>query len=111
MAALQNLPYMAVLGGNTGTPNSFTGVSASDLTGGIYNTKTLLQGNNALCLAFQAVSMGTPGILRGLVSDVAHAVGILSAPLAQVVGTLGCPQLAKFDTSLFTPYPGCKGGL
>jgi hypothetical protein len=47
---------MAVIGGNTGKPNTFTGVNIADLTGGVFNAETLLEGNNLMCFAFQAVN-------------------------------------------------------
>ncbi|KAL5376344.1 hypothetical protein DPSP01_010570 [Paraphaeosphaeria sporulosa] len=79
--ALQHLPYMAVLGGNTGEPNTFTGVNVADLTGGVLNPETLLQGNNTMFLAFQAVSAVAPDILRGLVGNVLLEVQKLTVVL------------------------------
>jgi hypothetical protein len=42
------LTHMSI-GGNTGTVNSFTGVNFEDLTGGILNAETLLEGLSLLC--------------------------------------------------------------
>lgn len=42
-------PDTAKVGGNTGKTNTFTGVDVSDLTGGAFNSKTLLEGNNLGC--------------------------------------------------------------
>ena len=44
---------MAVIGGNTGKPNTFTGVNIADLTGGVFNAETLLEGNNLMCYGLQ----------------------------------------------------------
>jgi len=46
------------IGGNTGTVNSSTGVNPGDITGGVFNTATLLQDNNLVCFAFQAEQQG-----------------------------------------------------
>ena len=109
--ALKHLPYMAVLGGNTGEPNTFTGVNIADITGGVFNAETLLEGNNAMCLAFQAVSAVTPDILRGLLGNVLLAVQKLGDVLTPIVDELGCPQLAKFDRTAFGKFPGANGGI
>ena len=109
--ALQHLPNLLVLGGNTGRVDTFAGVNVSDLTGGVFNAAHLLEGNNALCLAFQAVSMATPDLLRGLVGNLARALAVLNEPLAHVLASLGCPQLAKYDPSLFKQFPGSKGAF
>ncbi|ETS73861.1 hypothetical protein PFICI_14807 [Pestalotiopsis fici W106-1] len=111
MDALRHLPNLLVLGGNTGKPNTFTGVNVTSLTSGVFNAETLLEGNNAMCLAFQTVSMASPDILRGLVGNVAKAVQTLAGPLNAVISALGCPQLQKYDSSLFNQYPGSKGAF
>lgn len=109
--ALQHLPYMAVLGGNTGEPNTFTGVNIGDVTGGVFNAETLLEGNNAMCLAFQVVSAVTPDILRGLLGNVLLAVQKLAEVLNPIIDELGCPQLAKFDKTAFGKFPGANEGI
>lgn len=111
LGALQALPYMAVIGGNTGEPNTFTGVDSGDLTGGVFNTATLLEGNNALCFALQAVNTASPDILRGLLGNILEAVSKLTDALNPLISTLGCPQLAKYDTTLFKQFPGAGDGL
>jgi hypothetical protein len=109
--ALTKLPHLADLGGNTGKPNTFTGVNITDLTGGVFNAETLLEGNNLMCFAFQAASEGAPDILSGLVSNVAKAVQMLTGPLTAILSALSCPQLEKYDTSLFSQFPGSKGAF
>ncbi|EMD94579.1 hypothetical protein COCC4DRAFT_66246 [Bipolaris maydis ATCC 48331] len=106
--ALQALPYMAVIGGNTGKPNTFTGVNIADLTGGVFNAETLLEGNNAMCFAFQFVQFATPDILDGLLGNVVLAVRKLTTVLDPVLAALGCPQAAKFDMGLLSSFPGGK---
>ena len=108
MDALKHLPDLLVLGGNTGQVNTFTGVNISDLTGGVFNAANLLEGNNALCFAFLSTELATPDLLKGAVGNVAKALRLLSQPLAAMLETLGCPQLAKYDGSLFEQYPGAN---
>ncbi|KAH7381389.1 hypothetical protein DE146DRAFT_681894 [Phaeosphaeria sp. MPI-PUGE-AT-0046c] len=105
------LPYIAVVGGNTGEPNTFAGVNFGNLTGGVFNTVTLLEGSNALCFALSAVSTASPNILRGLLGNVIQAVSNLTDALNPLLSTLGCPQLAQYDKSLFQQSPGVGDGL
>jgi hypothetical protein len=103
---------MAVLGGNTGEPNTFTGVDIADLTGGVFNAATLLEGNNLMCFAFQALSAAAPDLLRGLFGNVLAAVEKLTGALNEaVLQPLGCPQLTKYDASLLQKFPGAGSGL
>ncbi|KAJ3804494.1 Chloroperoxidase, partial [Lentinula aff. lateritia] len=44
-------PQFLSIGGNTGQVNTFTGVDVADLTGGVYNAATLLEGNNFQCFS------------------------------------------------------------
>jgi hypothetical protein len=99
-------PQFLDIGGNTGTPNSFTGVNLDDLTGGVYNAKNLLEGNNVACFAFQAAVLEAPDLLKGLVEDVTGAVSKIVDGLGNSLVELGCPQLEKLDQSQFEGFPG-----
>jgi hypothetical protein len=111
--AITSNPYIIAIGGNTGEPNTFTGVDIGDLTGGVFNAQTLLEGNNLACFAYQAVSIASPDILRGgLLGDLASkAVQTLTDALNPVLATFNCPQLVKYDASLFDKFPGAGSGL
>lgn len=108
MDALKHLPDLLVLGGNTGQVNTFTGVNITDLTGGVFNAANLLEGNNALCFAFLSTELATPDLLKGAAGNVAKALRLLSEPLALMLETLGCPELEKYDGSLFEQFPGAN---
>ncbi len=99
-------PELLSVGGNTGTTNSFTGVNIGDLTGGVFNSQTLLEGNNLECFAYEALQQGAPDILKGLFSDITKPLGMLDDQIASVIGGLGCPQLSKIDMSQFQKFPG-----
>ncbi|CAI6339849.1 unnamed protein product [Periconia digitata] len=104
-------PELIRLGGNTGEPNTFTGVDVDDLTGNVLNAQTLLEGNNLMCLAFSAALEASPDILGGLVGNVLLAVEKLTGALEPVLALLNCPQITKFDTTLFKAFPGAGSGL
>lgn len=99
-------PEILSVGGNTGTTNSFTGVNIGDLTGGVFNSQTLLEGNNLQCFAYQALQQGSPDILKGLFSDITKPLSMLTDQINSIIGGLGCPQLQKIDMSQFKKFPG-----
>jgi hypothetical protein len=99
------------IGGNTGQPNTFTGVDIDDLTGNVFNAQTLLEGNNLMCLAFQAASEGAPDVLRGLVGNVLVAVQKLASVLDPIIAELGCPELVKYDAALLKAFPGAGSAM
>lgn len=108
-AAALEYPQFLDVGGNTGKPNSFTGVNLQDLTGGVYNLQTLGQGDNAACLAFQFAQQAAPDLLKGLFSSITKPLSQLNAALGSVFAELSCPQLEKIDCSQFDQYPGSTG--
>ncbi|KAL8959135.1 MAG: hypothetical protein Q9183_005689 [Haloplaca sp. 2 TL-2023] len=101
-------PRLLSVGGNTGTTNSFTGVSVSDLTGGVFNAATLTEGNNLQCFVFQAIQAEAPGQLTGLYKDLTKALQPLFNNIDGTLEGLGCPQLMGLDDSLYEQYPGYK---
>jgi len=105
-AALKYPQFLSV-GGNTGTTNSFTGVDITNLTGGVYNSQTLLQGNNAACFAYQNAQQGAPDLLKGVFTDTTAALAKLNDAFNNAYSALGgCPQLQSIDESQFDKYPG-----
>jgi hypothetical protein len=84
---------------NTGTPNSFVGVDVANLTGGVYNSATLLEGNNLGCFVYQLSAQAKPDILLGPLNALTSAIG-------SVVGSLGCPQLKAIDARNLNQFPG-----
>lgn len=99
-------PRLLSIGGNTGTPNSFTGISITDFTNSVYNGATLAQGNNLQCFTFQLVQAEAPGLLTGVYEDVTKALGKLNGVIGRDLEGLGCPQLEGVDESLYQGYPG-----
>ncbi|KAL1647739.1 hypothetical protein SLS58_002540 [Diplodia intermedia] len=106
-AALEH-PQFLDIGGNTGTTNTFTPIDLQNLTGGLYNTATLLEGNNLACFGFQAAVQFAPDLLKGLVRDLAGSLGQLGDALTSALGGLGCPELGgkSWDESGLDQFPG-----
>jgi hypothetical protein len=86
---------------NTGTTNSFTPVDVANLTGGLYNSETLLDGNNFACFAYQLSAQAKPDILLGALDQLTDAVG-------KITSSLACPQLKSIDTKQLQALPGYK---
>ncbi|EPE28884.1 Cloroperoxidase [Glarea lozoyensis ATCC 20868] len=99
-------PEIVQFGGNTGTPNSFVGVNPGDISGGVYNAQTLLQGNNLGCFFFQAAQQAIPSVLSGVLSNLTPFLNILNGAINPVLGILNCPALLTFDQSAFEQFPG-----
>lgn len=84
-------PQLASIGGNTGTVNSFTPLDLSDLSGGLLNVQTLLEGNNLICFALQVVKTVSPNSLSNLFKTLAVPLGLLTEALGAAVTDLTCP--------------------
>lgn len=102
---LRHTQFLSV-GGNTGTTNSFVGVDPSDLTNGVYNAASLLEGNNAFCFAMQLIPQLAPDLLLGLYKDITEALSALTAAVADATKGLGCPQLTRVNKQKLKQFPG-----
>jgi hypothetical protein len=99
-------PRLLSFGGNTGKPNTFQPVDLGDLTGGVLNAATLLEGNNLECFAFQSILAAAPDLLGSTFTDVTAAMTPLLDKLMSLIGTGTCPQLEAYNQDLFNDYPG-----
>ena len=101
----------ASIGGNLGQVNTFTGVDPGDLTGGVYNAGSLLEGDNFFCFAFEVLEQGTPDLLEGIFTDVTPAVNLISEAIANATaaGGFSCPQIESLQYSQFGQFPGYTG--
>lgn len=99
-------PRLLSFGGNTGEVNTFTGLDVGNLTGGVFNTATLLEGNNLECLALQSAMAAGPDFLGSLFTDVEKALTPLADKVVQLLAGKACPQLQAYHTELFDKYPG-----
>lgn len=92
-------PKFLDVGGNTGTTDSFTGVDIGNLTGGVLNAQSLLEGDNFACLAYQAAAQAKPDVALAVLTKLTNAIN-------DVVGALSCPQLENIDESQLEMFPG-----
>ena len=92
----QVYPQFLSVGGNTGKPNTFTGVDITNLTGGVYNAATLLQGNNLFCFAYQAVQNTLPDLITAIIGTLSNAINKYAPDAAKAISTLNCPVSFSF---------------
>ncbi|KAI4090285.1 MAG: hypothetical protein LQ344_004833 [Seirophora lacunosa] len=85
-------PRLLSVGGNTGTPSSFTGIDVTALTRGVFNGATLSQGDNLQCFIYQLIQSEAPGMLTGVYEDLTAALGPLVENLQRNKQGLGCPR-------------------
>ena len=83
-------PELLSIGGNTGTVNSFTPIDLSNITGGLFNAGTLLEGNNILCFSLQVVKAFSPDSLSSLYSSLGKVLSILTDILGTTITSLTC---------------------
>lgn len=101
-------PQLLAIGGNINGVNTYAPIDIGNLTGGVYNAETLLQGGNAACFAFQAMQLLVPDALSGLASFVDIIVTKVLAATGPILEQLNCPELNTLDTSIFEQYPGYR---
>ncbi|CAJ2499721.1 Uu.00g025740.m01.CDS01 [Anthostomella pinea] len=116
---LTKYPVLASIGGNLGKTNSFAGLNLDDISGGLVNSASLLEGNNLLCFALEIVKTFSPNSLSTLFATLATPLKLVNDALVDPILDLSCPSwddLTVNGTDLLThlvdTYPGAsKSGL
>ncbi|KAF4465696.1 Aromatic peroxygenase [Fusarium albosuccineum] len=99
-------PRLLNVGGNLGKPNTFAGVDLGDLTGGVFNSAMLLEGDNLECFVLQFLMATTPDFLGTTFSDLTKALAPLTDRVQQLLAGKLCPELQEINMKLFEKYPG-----
>ncbi|KAJ7713274.1 hypothetical protein B0H16DRAFT_1743423 [Mycena metata] len=102
------LPELLPIGGNIHGKNTYAPIDIGNLTGGVFNAASLLEGNNAACLVLQAVQILVPDALSDLVGLVGVIVSKLVDGIGPLLNGLTCPQLTKMDRSILKQKRGYK---
>jgi hypothetical protein len=108
--AIQYLAYpdSARIGGNVNGVNTYAGIDLGDLTGGIYNTTSVLNpnGHNLACFIAQLTTSLVPHTLDVALSELSAITNILNEFVAPVIGNLSCAPINKYDQTAFNQFAG-----
>lgn len=99
-------PKLLSFGGNTGKAGDYFAIDITNLTGGVFEATTLLEGNNLECFALQTLLAAAPDLLGGDFVDIKKATATLNDKIIQLIGNAACPQLQSINSKLFEKYPG-----
>lgn len=108
-------PQLANIGGNLGQINSFAGIDFDDLTGGVINAVSLLEGNNLVCFVLEIVKSFAPNSLSTLFATLDKPLGLINDALLDPLLDLDCPPMHELQeggndifSQLLERYPGAK---
>jgi hypothetical protein len=108
-------PVLASIGGNLGAVDTFAGLDLGDVTGGALDAAALLQGNNLLCFALQAVKTLAPNSLGALFSILDVPLQLLDQAVLGSLLNLSCPAWGDLTmgggdlfSGLMAKYPGAR---
>ncbi|KEQ75153.1 Cloroperoxidase [Aureobasidium namibiae CBS 147.97] len=106
-------PVLASIGGNTGKVDTFTGLDLENITGGVLNAVTLLEGNNLVCFVLQIVKTFSPNSLSSLFKTLEAPLKLVSDAVLDPLLSLNCPAFKDMEmdgkdllSGLLTRYPG-----
>ncbi|KUJ21101.1 putative aromatic peroxygenase [Mollisia scopiformis] len=101
-------PEMISIGGNTGTVDSYAAIDLGNLTGGVYEATTLLEGNNLACFVFESLLAAAPDVLKGGYSDPSGPMSTLLDNVNTLIGNYACPTIESLNEGQFADYPGAQ---
>jgi hypothetical protein len=108
-------PQLGSVGGNLGKVNSFAGLDMEDITGGVLNSASLLEGNNLACFTLEVVKTFAPNSLSTLFKTLQVPLQILDNALLGPLLDLSCPDFKDLTlggtdllSGLLATYPGAQ---
>lgn len=108
-------PELASVGGNMGKVNSFAGVDLHDVTGGILNATSLLEGNNLFCFSLEIVKTFAPNALAPIFKSLEVPLQMINDAVVGPLLDISCPAFQDltmegddFFTGLSNKYPGAN---
>lgn len=108
-------PVLGSIGGNMGEVNTFAGLNMADITGGVLNATSLLEGNNLFCFVMEIVKTFAPNALAGLFKTLETPLELLNDAILDPLLDLSCPafeDMTAGGTDLFSyltaTYPGAN---
>jgi hypothetical protein len=106
-------PELANIGGNLGEVNSFAGVDLKNITGGVLNAVSLLEGNNLICFTLDIVKAFVPNSLSSIFKTLEKPLRLVNDALLDPLLDLDCPAFDELTEggedlleSLIDQFPG-----
>ncbi|KAH6653017.1 oxidase [Truncatella angustata] len=117
VAWLSEHPVLASIGGNLGKTNSFAGLNLEDVTGGLLNAVSLLEGNNLMCFSLEIVKTFAPNSLSTIFSTLSTPLQLINDAILDPILDLSCPTFTDLSVNgtdlldvLVDTYPGARKG-
>lgn len=108
-------PILASIGGNLGKADNFAGLDLKDITGGVLNATSLLEGNNLVCFVLEIVKTFTPNSLSSLFKTLEAPLKLVNDAVLDPLLDLSCPAFRDMAldgtdllTGLLNRYPGAN---
>lgn len=108
-------PQLASIGGNMGEVNTFAGVDLGNITGGVVNSLSLLEGNNLVCFTLEIVKTFAPNSLSSLFATLAKPLEMITDAISLPLLDLDCPAFDDLEEggedligNLLEKFPGAK---
>lgn len=81
-------------------------MDVANLTGGVYNSQDMLEGNKLACFAFQATLAGLPDAGNKVLAGVGEFFSLAESIWKPLMEDLSCAELSQYNEGLFSSYPG-----
>ena len=91
-------PSTLSIGGNMGKVNSFVGLDFNNITGGILNAGSTLEGNGLMCFVLEVVKTFAPNSLGTLFKVLATPLELVTNTIAAPILSLACPEFEDLQT-------------
>ncbi|KAF4120602.1 LOW QUALITY PROTEIN: Peroxidase, family 2 [Geosmithia morbida] len=108
-------PELASIGGNLGKVNTFAGVDIANITSGVLNAASLLEGNNLVCFTLNIVKTFVPNSLSGLFETLEKPLQLINDAVLDPLLDLDCPAFKDLEaggtdiiSGLLEKYPGAS---
>jgi len=85
-------PTVLSIGGNMGRVDSFVGLDLTDITGGVLDATSILEGNGFMCFVLEVVKTFAPNSLGTLFKTLATPLELLTETVAAPILSLACPE-------------------
>ncbi|KAL1869626.1 hypothetical protein Daus18300_005481 [Diaporthe australafricana] len=102
-------PELGSVGGNMGEVDTFAGVDLADVTGGVLNAASLLEGNNLFCFALEIVKTFAPNALAPVFKSLEAPLKLINDAVVGPLLDIGCPAFQDLTMGGEDLFSGLSG--